>query len=1089
MLHIHTSNRLEHLVQALATIIGANPQPPLTPETIVVQSKGMERWLSMQLAKQLGVWANGYFPFANAMLWRLFKETLGHLPDTSPYEREVMAWSIMDILPKYLENIEFVEIKNYLQADDEHIKLFQLAWRIAEVFDQYLVYRPTWIADWQNGLQPNQLKNHSPAHWQATLWLALVKRHGTQHRTKLRADFYNNIEQITTRFQRLSIFGISTLPPFHLEIFAELGRIIDVHIFLLNPCQEYWGDIVSDSEMAHKTAQISTSPREDLLYFEKGNSLLASMGKMGRDFIDILNEYPHTAHEYFDNPGEANLLTCIQSDILQLHERGENKKTPIDTDDKSIQIHACHSPMREVEVLHDQLLALFEKNPSLLPKDILVMMPDIETYAPFIEAVFDTAPGTTKRIPFSIADRSLRSDSALIDTFFAIIELSKSRFSISQILTVLEAQAVQRRFGLNEPDLDLIRHWIDKTGIRWGMDKDDRERQNLPAFEENTWRAGLNRLLLGYALPNSKRAKGNFLFNNTLPFDDIEGNDTLILGKLVAFIENLFKCVQNLEHPRTLPEWASFLMTILEDFLSPDENSQSEAQQVRNVLNTLVENSKSAKFNAKVSHEVMLAYLRQYLESEPLPSNFLTGYVSFGAVLHSRSIPFKVICLLGMKDQAYPRPNKPLGFDLIAKNPQRGDRSRRQNDRYLFLETLLSAREYFYISYVGQSIHDNTVIPPSVLVSELLDYISKGFIYPGQKILDYLVTRHPLQAFSPRYFNGTDKRLFSFSNEYCIASTALFNERRDTKNFFIKPLPEPQPIAEWKTMDIKRLNRFFKNPTEFLLKERLGIELQTRKSLLNDTEPFEVERLELYNLNQTLVEKSLEGIDLQQYQIIAKASGQLPHGVIGDHVYNQLIEQIQEFVEHIQQFMQSEKRENVTIHKTIGDMQISGRLTRLWRDNLVHYRYAKLKAKDYIQLWIDHLILNSLTDKNLPRHSVLIGENGSWQYQPVNNSEEILQTLLRQYYWQGIFQPLHFFPESSFTFVEGINKGKTEEEAFNKAQHLWQGSEHLRGEADDEYYRLCFGRTNESTPLETEQFKTLARQFFEPLLEHIQPLP
>jgi len=1069
MLHIHTSNRLEYLIQNLVSVINANPLPPLIQETIVVQSKGMERWVSMELAQYFGVWANGYFPFANAILWRLFKESLGYLPDISLFEREVMVWSIMKILPEFLEEQEFIELNNYLQGDVQQIKRFQLASRIAEVFDQYLMYRPTWIADWENGGQPRELVNDSQARWQAILWRALVERYGTQHRAKLRADFFRNVQRIAPRFQRVSVFGISALPPFHLEVLAELGRVIDVYIFLLNPCQEYWGDIVSDSEIAH----IKRS--HEVQYLEKGNTLLASMGKMGRDFIDILNEYPHNPHEYFDTPDEDRLLHCIQSDILHLRERGDAQKTQIDAEDKSIQIHACHSPMREVEVLHDQLLALFEKNPTILPKDVLVMMPDIETYAPFIEAVFDTIPDETKRIPFSIADRSLRGKSALIDTFFSILELSKCRFSVSEVLAVLEDEAVQRRFGLNEQDLDLIRHWIDKTGIRWGMDKSDRERQNLPAFEENTWRAGLNRLLLGYALPKSSQS---FLFQGILPFDEVEGSDTLVLGKFITFIENLFNCVQSLDMSQSLTDWATFLMGVLEGFFSPDENSEAEAQEIRRVLNSLVENSNRAEFKEQVSREVMLAYLGHYLENEPLPSNFLTGCMSFCAMLPMRSIPFKVICLLGLNDQTYPRPNKPLSFDLIAKNPQRGDRSRRQNDRYLFLEALLSAREYFYMSYVGQNIHDNTVMPPSVLVSELLDYISKGFVLPAS-----LVTSHPLQAFSPRYFNGTDKGLFSFSSEYCIASRALLNERRDGQSFFINPLPEP--IAEWKTVDINRLIRFFKNPTEFLLRERLGMSLQISKRFVKETEPFEVEGLERYAFKKMLVEKSLEGMDLQAYQSIAKASGQLPHGKIGDYVYSKLIGEIQAFVKRVQQVTQQDKRDPIVVNLRIGDIHITGRLSRLWRDNLIHYRCAKLKTKDYIQVWIYHLILNSLEDKDLPRHSLLIGEDDSCEYQPVSQSQEILDTLLKLY-WQGLVQPLHFFPDSSFTFAEQIKRGKTEEEAFVRAQESWVGNSNKRGEAEDEYYQLCFGPPEESAALENEQFKILAKTFFEPLLAHMQ---
>ncbi len=1074
MLHIHTSNRLEYLAQDCATIIKENPKPPLIREIIVVQNQGMARWLSMSLAEKLGVFAHGHFLFPDALLWQVFKAVLD-LPDISQFERDVMLWSLMEILPKLLENQEFMEINAYLQDDEQEIKRFQLAWRLANVFDQYVVYRPNWIADWENEKQPKELKNDSQAHWQAILWRALIARFGYKHRAKLRAEFFSKAENLANnpRFKRISVFGISALPPFHLDVLAKLGKVVEVHVFLLNPCKEYWGRIVSDGEMAYQTANQSIAP--ETLYFETGNALLASLGRMGRDFIDMLNEYPHVNHDYFDEPGEETLLACLQSDILHLKER--DTPTPIDFYDKSLQIHICHSPMREVEILHDQLLALFEENPKLLPKDVIVMMPGIETYAPLIEAVFATTAQVAQKIPFSIADRNLRGESALVNTFFAILELSQSRFSVSEVLGVLETEAVQKRFGLSEQDLDLIRYWIEKTGIRWGMNKADRVRKNLPAFEENTWCAGLKRLLLGYALPGG----GEKMFNEILPYDGIEGSDALILGKLVTFVEKLFESVQALAKPRILSEWLTFLNQILEDFLEEDENNQ--AQEIRKVLKDLVEKSQKAGFNAPVSYEVMLEYLRVPLAQKEQLSHFMTGNVSFCTMLPMRSIPFKVVCLLGMNDQDFPRPNKPLSFDLIAKKPKRGDRSRRQNDRYLFLESLLSARESFYISYVGQSQHDNTIMPPSVLVSELLDYVEKAFSYPQEKILNRIITHHPLQAFSPRYFNQSDK-LFSFSNEYCRASTVLLNERQTSKNFFEAPLPVPQ--TEWKTVDINQLTRFFKNPIEFLLKERLGIALERGGSQVDESEPFEVQGLERYNLNQMLVEKNLEGVDLQEYQAIVKAGGQLPHGKIGDYVYSQLTTQVQPFVDRVKLILHQDKIESVPVNLTIGEMRITGHLGQLWRDSLVHYRCAKLKARDYVQLWIHHLILNSLSQKNLPSSSVLIGENEAWEFQPVKNSLEILQILLNDYYWQGLVQPLSFFPESSFTFVENLNKRKTEEEAFFRAKNSWRGNDFMRGEAKGDYYQLCFG--NEELPLDNEEFKPLAKQFFEPFFELRQPL-
>lgn len=320
MLYIHTSNRLENLIQAFATILKEQPLPPLKQEIIVVQSQGMERWISMSFAEQLGVWANSTFPFPYKIVWQLFKDALRplKLADVSPFEPEVMVWSLMDILPQLFAKQALTELNRYLQEDEQDIKRYQLAWRIAEVFDQYVVYRPDWLAHWENDTQPLELKNDPQAVWQARLWQALIKRHGTQHRAQLRTNFLNHIHKLENnlRFQRISVFGISALPPFHLEVLAKLGQVIEVHLFFINPCQEAWGHIISESEMARKVTKVKDQTMTaEAQYYEKGNTLLASMGKMGRDFLDLLTEYPQFAQDYFDEPGQSTLLTTLQSDI------------------------------------------------------------------------------------------------------------------------------------------------------------------------------------------------------------------------------------------------------------------------------------------------------------------------------------------------------------------------------------------------------------------------------------------------------------------------------------------------------------------------------------------------------------------------------------------------------------------------------------------------------------------------------------------------------------------------------------------------------------------------------------------------------
>ncbi|MDY6991404.1 MAG: exodeoxyribonuclease V subunit gamma [Pseudomonadota bacterium] len=1064
MFYLHNSNRLEQLVQVLSHLISEQPLSPLEKEIIVVQSKGMERWLAMQLAEQLGVWANGYFPFPETMLWRIFKEILGFLPDTSQFEREVMTWTLMDLLITLAPTPGFEALKSYLKDDAQGIKHFQLASRIADLFDQYLIYRPQLIRAWDQGEYPDD--------WQAILWRALTQRYHQPHWVTLQPSFFQQLNHHSTPLRlpkRLSIFGIPALPPFYLEVFAALAQLSDIHIFLLNPCQEYWGDIVSERELSYRLSQSAPLPQsiesaknqEHLLHFGQGNSLLASLGQLGRDFIQLIHDYPVHTGDYFVDPGRASMLAWIQSDILKLQEC--THPSPCPDSDRSIQIHSCHSPLREVEVLHDQLLALFEAEPQLAPKDVLVMAPDIESYTPFIQAVF----ATEHRIPFTIADRSWRSQSDLINSFLTLLALRNSRLTVDEVLELLEMAPIQRRFGLQAKDLELIQHWLIQSGIRWGMDAQHRQQLNLPEFEEHTWHAGLKRLLLGYVLPTD--ATQPRLFENILPFSALEGSEGLLLGKVLTFIEQLFETVQALITPRSLSAWADFLMQRLTDFFMADETSEPQAQHIRAVLTRLVEHSHKADFTQDVSCDVVLAYLSHHLECEPLPMPFLGGQVNFCALLPLRSVPFKVIALLGMNDQDYPRPQKNLSFDLIAQKPQRGDRSRRHNDRYLFLESLLSTRDYFYISYVGQNIRDNSVMPPSVVVSELKDYIQKWF-QPVQ-----LEAHHPLQAFSPRYFSPDSSPLFSYAQTYYQASIALARTSWcQQRTFMIQALPKTAPQTH---LDIEQFIRFFQHPIRFVLTQRLGLQLPNQHPVFIPHEPFDIQGLQRYLLNQHLVAYRLAGQALLAYQPIAQAQGLLPHGQLGDYVYRQLCHQVDNFVRRLQHVNPQQTLSIQPFQMDLDGVRLSGQLGPLNDQLLIHYRCAHLRVHDHIKLWIQHLLFNSIR----AQPSLLVGEQDIWHYQPVDNSLDILRQLL-QWYEYGQTHLLAFFPQTALAFAESQPH---EHKALKRALTQWLGNEFQPGEHQDAYLQLCF-RNFELQTIVNEAFKTLALAFFQPLLAHRQ---
>ena len=324
--------------------------------------------------------------------------------------------------------------------------------------------------------------------------------------------------------------------------------------------------------------------------------------------------------------------------------------------------------MREIEVLHDNLLAMFEEDPELLPKDIVVMTPDIELYAPFIQAVFDAQTDEKLRIPFTIADRNIVKQSRIIDGLMSILDLKNSRLGVTTVMALMELSEIRETFGLSESEIEIAERWFKETHIRWGIDAKYRQEKGLPGFSENTWKAGIDRLLLGYAMPGYDRKT----FSGILPYDHIEGGEIKILGKLIKFLDRVFACVQSLDTARTFSDWHIFFDEIIAQFFSPDEDSEQDIHILSGILDDMSKKEASSGFDAPVEIEVVRSYLERRLEHEQFRSRFISGGVTFCAMLPMRSIPFKVVCLVGMNTDAFPRKAQTLGFDLMVKKPQDG---------------------------------------------------------------------------------------------------------------------------------------------------------------------------------------------------------------------------------------------------------------------------------------------------------------------------------------------------------------------------------------------------------------------------------
>lgn len=1114
---VHRSNHTDALVDVLAGLMTQPPANPLAAECIVVQGRGMERWLAMQLAQRLGVWANPDFPFPRTLIERAITAVLGTAGAPSPcFAPEMMLWSVASLLPQHLDEAGFAPIRTYLADDARGIRRIQLAQRIADTFDQYVVYRPHMVLAWEGGAE---------THWQARLWRALVNRHGSYHIAARAGAFIEAIERSDARLNgfpaRVSLFGISTLPPLYLEMLAALSRHIEIHLFWLSPSPEYWAELRSHRAVLRLLAKNGTGRIDaESWHFEDSNPLLTSLARVGRDFQQMLETtvaYQEDRANLYVEPDPANALVTLQADIFFLRHRAPGRSEapplPLHARDDSIRVHACHGPMREVEVLHDQLLALLDSDSTLEPRDVIVMSPAIDAYAPFIDAVFGGAGDHHPHIPYRIADRAVRATEDAIDAFLILIRTLRGRMTASEVLDLLALDPIRQFFGFAAADLDLVRTWVKESGVRWGIDAAHRAEVQQPPLAEHTWRFGLDRLLLGYAMSGA----GRRLFGGVLPYDDIEGTTAELLGRLVQFCEALFAARASMQAPRPMEAWREDLGRLLRTMLADTNEWAHQHRHILVVLAELSERARRGQFEDPVDLDAVHMQLVTALERAAPGRGFLTGGVTFCAFLPMRSIPFRVVCLLGMNEDAFPRLRRPLGFDLMAQKPKLGDRSSRDDDRYLFLEALLSARERLIVTYVGQSIRDNSAIPPSVVISELLDSIDESFVLApedldGQaersaapKPSALLTVRHPLQPFSPRYFGAdTNTALFSYAHNYYAAAQALTGVRGSPLPFLSAPL---SPLTLSRQVTVDELARFFENPTRVFLQNRLALYLGDDSESLDDREPLDLRPLERWKIGTGLLERAFEGQHLAAALPFVRASGSLPPGALGSCVFEDLRREAATIAGAAAELLSDQPLDPLIVDAKVDDTRITGALRHLWPQGQVHYQFSKLGGRSELRLWIYHLVLNWQRQPGYPDQSFLVGRTDKKgrparvQFLPVENAGSVLRSLL-ELYWFGQAAPLLLFAQASRTYAEHVHHSQAE--AVEKARQAFRGNDFRSGDLSNPYVSQVFAGTNPLDPAfrfganvtvpSTRQqpvplpaaFTAVAAAVFGPLLAHRQ---
>ncbi len=1101
MFSVFFSNRFEVLLDALLDRLDDGRPGPFGQRCVVTPDSALRHRIELAVAAREGVCANVAFDYPGQWLWRQIGRVVD-VPERSPFARAPLAWRLFDLLEEGMAAGGWVaahpRLEHYLASADMAMR-FEFASRVAGVFDHYLTYRPGWLEDWLAGrvaLEGADATGRADEAWQAELWRRAHAAMGIR-REHPAALFLHELAKMDAAAlaaaglpATVHVFGLPSLPPLYLDLLRQLARAVDVRLYVLNPCAEFWFEIVD----ARRLSWLAS--RQSDLFHETGNRLLAAWGRQTQAYIGLLFEGEHEVEEeaaFVRHPGK-HLLARLHNAILELDELPPGG-VALAADDRSIEVHVCHSRARELEVLHDRLLGLFRGANPPRPEDIVVLAPDLEAAAPLIDAVFGTAPAS-RRIPWRITGLRRTRNNPVARVLDLALELVAGRFPASRVFDLLQQPPVAAHFGLDAAELETVRAWISAAGIRWGLDAAQRAGFGFADDAAHTLDDGLHRLFLAWAAGDAAQAAP---LAGRIGAAHPEGHAALALGRFWRYAETLRHLRDMLGRAWDAEGWRHALNDAVERLTGDAPQHADALREVRAAIAGLGDSMVTGGLRAAVPLDVVRPALAATLD-DPARGGVPGGSVTFAALSALRNLPYRAVCVIGLDRDAFPGIERPAEFDLMAARPRKGDRQRGDDERNLFLDTVLAARDVLYLSYPGRSVRDGGERPPSVLVDELLDTLasacaadpaSPGALADARRRLTVV---HPLQAFSADYFVAhaqRDPRLVSYRADYAAALAASWSraapeggatEDRAAAPFFAAPLPPPD--EPWRSVGLARLTRFFRQPCRYLLRERLGIDLPKEAAGLDDVEPFSVDKGARDALAARLLPVLLArgGADGAGGMLaLARAGGEYPAGAAGEAALAEEVARLGDFAAAVAAETMGDARpahhpriafaldgEPWTLTAAFGSLRARGQ---------VRHRYDDRRAGDYLDAWLAHLALCAAPPPGMGAgapETRVIARDGCFRLAPVPAAEaQACLAGLLALYRDGLTQPLPFFPKSAWAYVRDGG-------GLRAARKRWsEGDYPEQGEAA---YRLAL--RGQPDPLD-ERFETIAAQVLGPLFEYL----
>ncbi len=1108
---LYHGNSLEVLAGLLAEALRkpAPGQALLAPELVLIPQVAMRRWLQATLAQAHGIAANLEFLTPGEFVRRALDANRSEPGDghTGPgqagqehagqeLDAEQARWRLYAALsePAALREPALRELRGYLQAAASRrdgqpaadpLKAWLLAGELAGVFENYQAWRRDWLLDWDAGRAPREP--------QAALWRRIAA--GRQHRARRIVDYlarFGGAEAADVPAPlglppRLFVFATLNVSPDVLRVIATQARAGTLHCYLPTPTRKYWGDL--------RTLAERLRDGEACAFDADDNPLLQAWGAAGRDFMAVLGGYEvvHPSAEFaaYAEPTGDGLLAALQRDLLERRAPADPPvRATVDVDDPSLQLHACPTRLREVQVLHDQLRGLLEDprfDPPLQPREIAVLAPDIDPYAPHIAAVFGGLRGQAGFIPYALADASPLAAEPLAEVFLRLLALPVSRFGLNEVLDLLATPLIAEQAGLDAPALDRVHAWLQAAGARWGLDAAHRARHDAPLDDACTWSFALDRLLLGHASGDDAPIAG------VAPWPQLEGGALEALDAVLRLLRVLARHERAFASAMPPVLWRERLLGLLDALLPKrprDPAGQAALERLHGLIQQFADGADSAGFEHDLPVEVVRAHFQARLGEVDARAPLLSGGVSFGRMVPMRLIPFRAICLLGMNDGEYPRRDPMGGLDQIAHalaTPARrpGDRSLRDDDRFLFLQLFAAAADVFYVSWLGMDPRDGSAREPSVLVAELLDVAARYHAAAGLA-REALLVRHPLQPFAPAAFGadaeaGHEPRRFSYRQAWRPAAEAVEGRRDPLPAWVSTALPAPDAVA---VLSLAQLRRFLRDPADAFLRQRLALRLPDDTGAGSDVEPLVLpgRGRERQALQQAVFEACVRG-DTTQLHAALRARALLPSGPLGRRQLEALRDEIEPYAQAFVRWRDGEAQVR-SFELELDGVRLHGSLDALYPHGLARLRFDTLHGPAQIAHGLDWLVLSALgIDRPLVQFAqfatATTGLDVGPQLRPALAPEPAraaLRTLLALRA-DGLREPLPFLPRAGWRWYDAVANGK---DGWPPAEQQWRGGARVWAEAGTPAAQLALrGRDPFNDAALGERFRAIATQVFD----------